>query len=70
MKGVKDGIEGLPNIVLDIGEILHRRVATSILLGDCIYISGKFEGTSNILLRTINLPRRVLDVTNELITLN
>jgi len=69
MKSVKDGIEGLPNAVLDIGDIPDRRGATNPLLRNHIKVPYSFEGAFVVLLAHKNLIGRILEPPDELVTI-
>ena len=69
MKGVKDGIEGLADFVLIIGDIIHGmhgRAASNILLDKCIEVPDKLESTFCVLLVLIDLLGCVFEVVDEL----
>jgi len=70
MKGVKDGIEGLPDVVLNTVGIIHGRAATGILLGNYIEVPYELEGAFGVLLTYMNLVDCVLEVVDELLTLS
>ena len=50
MKGVKDGIEGLADAVLNIADITDGRAASSMLLGSYIEVPDRLESTFGVLL--------------------
>ncbi len=66
MKGVKDGIEGLADIILNIADIMHGRAASSILLGNCIEVPDKLESTLGVLLAYNDLLGCLFEVADEL----
>ena len=50
MKGVKDGIEGLEDVALNIADITDGRTGSSILLGNHIEVPDKLKGAFGVLL--------------------
>ena len=65
VKGVKDGIEGLGDVVLKLANITDGRAASSMLLGNHIEVPDKLEGTFGVLLAHNDLfgcPFEVADV--------
>ena len=50
MKGVKDRIKGLADVVLNIADITDRRAASSMLLDNYIEVPDKLESTFGVLL--------------------
>ena len=69
MKSVKDGIEGLPDVVLNIGDVLDREGATNPLLRNHTKVPYMFEGTFVVLLAHENLGDRILEPADELVTM-
>ena len=68
VKGVKDGIEGLPDTVLIIFDIIDRGGALRPLLRNNIKVPDKLEGTFVVPLAYDDLVGRVLEVADELST--
>jgi len=60
VKGVKDGTEHHPNVVLNINA--HRGAATSVLLSNYIKVPDKLEGTFIVLLAHGSLVNRVVEI--------
>ena len=64
MKGVKDGIEGLGDVVQIIGEIIpvmHGRAGSNILLDECMEAPDKLERTFCVLLALNDILGCVVD---------
>ena len=70
MKGETDGIEGLPDVILDIADVIDSRASTSPLLSNNIEVPDKLEGTFVVLLTYEDLVGRVLEVADELLTMS
>src|SRR5258706_4143363 len=70
VKGVKDGIEGLPDAVLNIADVIDRGAATSPLLSNNIKVPDKLEGAFVVLLAYEDLVGRVLEVADELLAMS
>ena len=66
MKGVKDGIEGLADVVLNIADIIDGRAAASMLLSDYIEVPDKLESTFGVLLAHNDLLGCLFEVANVL----
>ena len=67
VKSVKDGIEGLPNAVLNIADVIEGGAATSPLLSNHIKVPCELKGAFGVLLANENLAGGVLEVTDELV---
>ena len=70
MKSVKDGIDGLPNAVLSIANVIDRGAATSVLLRNHIKVPYKFECMFVVLLAHDDFDSRILEVADELVTMS
>ena len=70
VKSVKNGIEGLSNVVLNIADVIHRGGATSVLLSNSIKVPYKLEGAFVVLLAHENLVGHVVEIANELVTVS
>ena len=69
-KSLKDGIEGLPDTVLNIADNIDREGATSPLLSNHIQVPYKFECTFVVLLAHEDFVGRVFEVADETSLLN
>jgi len=69
MKSVKDGIEGLLDVVLNIGDIPDRGGATNPLLRSHIKVPYVFGGAFVVLLAHENPGGHILEPINELVTM-
>src|SRR5258706_7554725 len=68
VKAVKDGIESLPDAVLDIADVINGGASTSPLLSNNIKVPDKLEGTFVVLLTQEDLGGRVVEIADELVT--
>ena len=66
VKGVKDGIEDLPDTILNISDVIDRGAATSPLLSNNIKVPHKLEGVFVVLLAFEDLVRHALEVAAEM----
>ena len=70
VKSVKDGIEGLPNAVLNIADVIDRGAATSVLLSNHIKVPYKFECTFVVLSAHEDFDSCVFEVADKLVTMS
>jgi len=66
---MKDGIEGLPDVVLNIGDVLDRGRVTNPLPRNHIKVPYMFGGAFVVLLAHENLGGRILEPANKLVTM-